>query len=250
MIEVRRRSRWISREQRRAASRPCARRGRRSARRPAGQRGDITSARAMATRCCSPPDSIPGRCARRSPSPTRRSSASAADAALRDGHPRDARGHLGVLERRELGQQVVELEHEPDRAVAERHPLGVAQRRHVGRRQSRPAPASAASSPPSTCSSVLFPTPDAPTTATISPCSTSRSSAFRTGCSRVRRDTTSRGRRRRGRAWSFAVAYGVRLRPDCLESIGSAASIRARATYGGQASCGGASEGPRLKAVG
>src|SRR5688572_8322783 len=33
-------------------------------------------------------------------------------------------------------------------------------------------PASARSSPPSTCSSVLFPTPDAPTTATISPGST------------------------------------------------------------------------------
>ena len=35
-------------------------------------------------------------------------------------HPRDAHRHLGVLERGELGQQVVELEDEPDLPVAER----------------------------------------------------------------------------------------------------------------------------------
>ena len=40
----------------------------------------------------------------------------------------------------------------------------------------RIVPPSVASSPPSTCSSVLFPTPEAPTIATISPFSTDRSS--------------------------------------------------------------------------
>ena len=35
--------------------------------------GRITSARAMATRCCSPPDSMPGRCSSRSARPTRSS---------------------------------------------------------------------------------------------------------------------------------------------------------------------------------
>src|SRR5205814_2034738 len=39
--------------------------------------GFIMSALATATRCCSPPDNIPGRCVRRSPRPTRRSSSPA-----------------------------------------------------------------------------------------------------------------------------------------------------------------------------
>ena len=41
--------------------------------------------------------------------------------------PRDAHRHLGVLERAELGQQVVELEDEADVAVAKRHELRVGQ---------------------------------------------------------------------------------------------------------------------------
>ncbi len=39
--------------------------------------GSVTSARAIATRCCWPPDSSPGLCSARSPSPTRASAASA-----------------------------------------------------------------------------------------------------------------------------------------------------------------------------
>ena len=44
----------------------------------------------------------------------------------------DAHRHLGVLDRRELGQQVVELEDEPDPVVAQRHQLGVGHRRELG----------------------------------------------------------------------------------------------------------------------
>ena len=74
----------------------------------------------------------------------------------------------------ELRQQVVELEDEADVAVAELH-----ERASLIDGSSRPPtridPESARSRPPSRCSSVLFPTPDAPTMATISPGSTSRS---------------------------------------------------------------------------
>jgi len=65
----------------------------------------------------------------------------------------------------------MELKDEPHVAVAERDDLAVAQpvQPHV---PDVNLPVSAWSSPPSRCSSVLLPTPDAPTTATISPAST------------------------------------------------------------------------------
>ena len=119
----------------------------------------MTSARATATRCCSPPDSMPGPVLERGrASPTRASSAAARGRASAGGTPRDAQRHLDVLERGELRQQVVELEDEPDVAVAERA------RARVGRcRPDRASPMPhrrrrrARSSPPSTCSSVLLP---------------------------------------------------------------------------------------------
>ena len=46
-------------------------------------------------------------------------------------HPRDAQRHLGVLERIELRQQVMELEHEADVAIAECHHLRIRQHRQV-----------------------------------------------------------------------------------------------------------------------
>ena len=47
--------------------------------------GCMTSARATATRCCSPPESMPGRCVSRSASPTRRSNSSARGRASESG---------------------------------------------------------------------------------------------------------------------------------------------------------------------
>ncbi len=89
----------------------------------------MTSARATATRCCSPPDSMPG--------PVRQPLAQADPpqqllgprARLGRRQPGDPHRHLGVLERAELGQQVVELEHEADVPVPERHQRVVGQRR-------------------------------------------------------------------------------------------------------------------------
>ena len=82
--------------------------------------GSVTSARAMATRCCWPPDSSVGSWSSRSPSPRRSSEAlaragpvAAADALVGQG-----RGH--VVEGARPGQQVVRLEDEPDRAAADR----------------------------------------------------------------------------------------------------------------------------------
>ena len=49
---------------------PCADRDCRSARRPAARADALASARAMATRCCSPPESCAGRWSSRSSSPT------------------------------------------------------------------------------------------------------------------------------------------------------------------------------------
>ena len=46
-------------------------------------------------------------------------------------YARDPKRHLGVLERAELGQQVVQLEDEPHVTVAERHERCVGQPRHV-----------------------------------------------------------------------------------------------------------------------
>ena len=94
---------------------------------------------------------------------------------------RDEQRHHHVLERGELGQQVVELEDEAEGPVAERAQavLG-AGRRRPRRRRSR-CPLSGRSRVPSTCSRVDFPTPEAPTMATISPRATSRSSSVQDG---------------------------------------------------------------------
>ena len=85
--------------------------------------GESTSARASATRCCSPPESSPGRWVTRSRQAhlgeerARRASISRCALAL------DEARHHHVLERVELGQQVVELEDEADGAVADRREL-------------------------------------------------------------------------------------------------------------------------------
>ena len=81
-------------------------------------RGSVTSARASATRCRSPPESSPGRCLTRCPSPTRSSIRCAAARALGRGHAPDRERHRDVLQRGELRQQVVELVDEAERAVA------------------------------------------------------------------------------------------------------------------------------------
>ena len=138
--------------------RRCAGRGCRSARRPAGSRGSLASARTIATRCCSPPDSRAGRCVERA----RRARPIAA--ARPRGPLASPRAHAGdhlrqhdVLERRELRQQVMELvdEAEMSRAAApcarrRRMPVAGAGRR-AARRRHRRAPAGRRHAAASTC---------------------------------------------------------------------------------------------------
>ena len=87
----------------------------------------------------------------------------------------DERRHHDVLKGRELGQEVVELEHEPHALVAGtgRSCHSRAHRRPA--RRKAPCLRWAARGPPRVWRKVLLPTPDAPTMASISPFPISRS---------------------------------------------------------------------------
>ena len=86
-----------------------------SARRSAGS---AASARATATRCCSPPESDGGNLSARCSSPTERSSACHLPADLRAGAaPRTSSGKRDVLGDRAVRQQLEVLEHHPDVAA-------------------------------------------------------------------------------------------------------------------------------------
>jgi hypothetical protein len=92
--------------------------------------GERTSARARATRCCSPPDSP--RSVREAVAetdlvqePTRRLLRLALGPTLNEP------GHHHVFQRVELGEKMMELEHEPDRAVAKCRKSYAPHARHV-----------------------------------------------------------------------------------------------------------------------
>ena len=156
-------------------------RGCRWARRPGSAAGRPTSARASATRCCSPPDSSPGPVAD-----------AVGEADLAEG----VRGQLARLRRpagagcragsmafssaEHLAEQVVELEDEAHLVPPEPRQLRAPDRakRSWPRKSTRPAVGR--SSAPRTCSSVDLPTPEAPTTATSSAAWTVRFTPLRT----------------------------------------------------------------------
>ncbi len=77
-------------------------------------RGSWTSARAMATRCCWPPDSCVGSASARSPRPTAVEQLRGRAHRLARGLPAIEQRHGDVLGRRQRRQQVVLLEHEAD----------------------------------------------------------------------------------------------------------------------------------------
>ena len=89
--------------------------------------GRLTSARAIATRWHSPPDSVVGSASSRCPSPT------AIERAGRRLEPGVSRclvvqfGEQHVLQRRPVGQQVEGLEDDPDPPAAQRRPIPVGQ---------------------------------------------------------------------------------------------------------------------------
>ena len=82
--------------------------------------GSPTTARAIATRCLSPPDSWCGRCRSRWARPTRCSAARRAGAARPARYPRVQQAVGDVVERRDAGGEVELLEDEPDGTARER----------------------------------------------------------------------------------------------------------------------------------
>ena len=127
------------------------------------------SARAIVTRCCSPPDSSLGRWFLRWPSPTRSSVSSASPACLSGSRAREQQRQLDVLGRREHRDQVEALEDET-------HLLGAvpaARWRPTsgGGRGLRPepCPSSMSSRPDRQLRNVVLPDPDGPMTARNSP---------------------------------------------------------------------------------
>ena len=128
-----------------------------------------TSARATAPRCCSPPESSSGKWltpvieAHRCDQLARRLERGAAGAAG------DQQGHRDVFLERELGQQGVELKHEPDASGCATALAAPPRAAATSLPKSTSCPASGRSSSPIRWSSVLLPTPEGPTTASISP---------------------------------------------------------------------------------
>ena len=137
-------------------------------------RGLPTIARAMATRCCWPPESCDGKWCTRELRPTLSSAASASLRRSRVRHAPIEQRQLHVVDDREIGDQVERLEDESELAVPH------AGERAVGVRGDRLAvertrvPAVGTSSSPITFSSVLLPQPDGPMIETNSPARTSR----------------------------------------------------------------------------
>ena len=94
-------------------------------------RGALASARAIAVRCCSPPESCEGRCSSRCAEPQHGQQLRGARLRLARGHAADQLRHHDVLERRELRQQLVELVDEAHRAAPHARTLRIAQARAV-----------------------------------------------------------------------------------------------------------------------
>jgi hypothetical protein len=89
------------------------------------------SARATATRCCSPPESCPGRWTEPVLQADALEQLAGACARRRDRAPGDQAREHDVLERSEVGEQVMELEDEADLAVAKAGELGLGPREDV-----------------------------------------------------------------------------------------------------------------------
>ena len=131
------------------------------------RRGRLARARAIATRCCSPPIS----CGRWSVRPSPTSSSSSATRASRariGGH--EPQRDLDVLRGGQDRQQAERLEDEPDRPPPERDQLALGHLRH---RKTRDVDTLVGwSRVPIRESSVVLPEPDRPRMATSSPGST------------------------------------------------------------------------------
>ena len=136
--------------------------------------GRPTSARAIATRCRSPPDSCVGRAPAGAPSPTPASASAARPRRSRAGDAGVEQPVGDVVERaRVLGEEEL-LEDEPDPGRPQRGELAVAQLGDVEAGDRAPSRCVGRSSVPIRCSSVDLPDPDGPTIATSSPAPTAK----------------------------------------------------------------------------
>ena len=106
-------------------------------------RGRLISARAIATRCCWPPERRAGDCWACSAIPSVSSSSARRVARLARRQARQEPGQLDVVGHREVADQVEELEDEADLAAAHVGPLGLAEARRPGGRRARSRPPSA-----------------------------------------------------------------------------------------------------------
>ena len=145
----------------------CAGRGCRWARRRAAGAGECTSARAIATRCSSPPESSRGRRVAEPRDPRTRASRRRARAGVAH-RPQQLQRQRDVLRDGEVGQHVEGLEHEAHLRAAQQRGRVVVERAEVDVVE-HDAPESGRSRPASRFSSVDLPTPDSPMIATISP---------------------------------------------------------------------------------
>ena len=121
--------------------------------------GSANSARAIATRWRSPPESWCGRWPIRSPRPTRSTTARMRRAV--GPAPREPQRQLDVLRDGQRRQQVVGLEHEADVLAAQQRQSRSPTGRSARARRVDPA-AGRRLEPGGDCSSVLFPEPDGP----------------------------------------------------------------------------------------
>ena len=85
--------------------------------------GSVTMARAIATRCCWPPDSSAGVWCSRPARPTRCRACTAVSRRSRRGHAAVDERQFDVLDRRGAGEQIVALEHEAEVVAPEQRAL-------------------------------------------------------------------------------------------------------------------------------
>ena len=135
--------------------------------------GAPATARAIATRCRSPPDSWVGRAGSLRPSPTRRSAAAAASRRAASAAPAYSRPSATLS--RTLWCSARKYCWNTNPIEAARSPASSrSDRPATSRPVTRTVPAVARSSVPARCSRVVLPEPDGPSTATSSPAATRR----------------------------------------------------------------------------
>ena len=160
----------------RAGSRPCApRRARPAARPSAAAAGSASSARPMATRCFSPPESRPGRRSSRPPMPSR--STTWSRSSRRSAARREPAAVEQVLPHGQMREQPPLLEHVADAAPVARHEDAARRCRPARRRRSSMRPWSGRISPAMTLTSEVLPAPERPNSAMSPPPVSKRASS-------------------------------------------------------------------------